>query len=87
MRSLFMLCFCFLVLCSCLFSGRNTVCLADTVALASGPARGPSGTPSISIQKDAFDFGEVIETEPISHDFIVKNDSKAELHVRDVSPS
>jgi len=50
----------------------------------------PSSTlqvPSISIPDTDFNFGEVSEIYPLSHDFIVKNGGKAALHINDVSPS
>jgi hypothetical protein len=43
--------------------------------------------PSISVPETDYNFGEVIETEPVSHDFIIRNGGKAELHIKDVAPS
>jgi len=43
--------------------------------------------PSISVPETDFNFGEVTEAEPVSHDFIIRNGGKAELHIRNVAPS
>lgn len=43
--------------------------------------------PSISIPETDVNFGEVTETEPVSHDFVVKNGGRETLHIKDVTPS
>lgn len=49
----------------------------------------PSGaeTASIVIAETNYNFGELSEMAPFSHDFIVKNSGKATLHIRNVEPS
>lgn len=42
--------------------------------------------PSISVPETSFNFGEVMETEPVSHDFVVKNGGRSVLHIN-VTPS
>ena len=44
-------------------------------------------TSSIIIAESNYNFGQLSETEPLSHDFIVKNSGKAILNIRDVKPS
>ncbi|MEN6437908.1 MAG: hypothetical protein ABFD97_04950 [Syntrophobacter sp.] len=87
MKGLSKLFFCLLVFCSFGFLGQNNANSAEPPPPASVSAPGSTSAPSILVQKDDFDFGEVLETEPISHDFMVRNDSRVELHIRDVSPS
>lgn len=87
MKAIPRLFFCVLVLYSLGLSGQSSAGSAETPLLVSASSPGSSASPSIFIQKDDFDFGEVLETQPISYDFIVKNDSRADLHIRDVSPS
>jgi hypothetical protein len=41
----------------------------------------------ISYSETNFNFGELSEMAPLSHDFIVKNGSGATLNIRDVQPS
>jgi hypothetical protein len=60
--------------------------LAAAVA-ATSPTSASLEVPSISIPETGFNFGEMLETEPFSHDFIVKNGGKAPLHIKDVTPS
>jgi hypothetical protein len=43
--------------------------------------------PSIIIAQTYFGFGELSETAPLSHAFIVKNGGKSTLNIRDVKPS
>jgi hypothetical protein len=43
--------------------------------------------PAIIIAEPDYNFGELSEAAPMSHDFIVKNDGKAILNIRDVQPS
>jgi hypothetical protein len=52
------------------------------VAVLAGPE-----TSSILIAETNYDFGQLSEMEPMSHDFIVKNSGKAILNIRDVRPS
>ncbi len=52
------------------------------VAVLAGPE-----TSSIVIAKTNYNFGELSETAPLSHDFIVENSGKAILNIRDVQPS
>ena len=46
-----------------------------------------SQTPNISFAETNYNFGELSETAPFSHDFIVKNGGNATLNIRDVQPS
>ncbi len=46
-----------------------------------------SQTSNIFFAETNYNFGELSETTPFSHDFIVKNDGKATLNIRDVKPS
>jgi hypothetical protein len=43
-------------------------------------------TSSIIIAETNYNFGQLSEMEPLSHDFIVKNSGKAILNIRDVQP-
>lgn len=52
------------------------------VAVLAGPE-----TSSILIAETNYDFGQLSEMEPMSHDFIVKNSGKTILNIRDVRPS
>ena len=52
------------------------------VAVLAGPE-----TSSIIIAETNYNFGELSEMAPLSHDFIVKNSGKAILNIRDVQPS
>jgi len=53
-----------------------------TVAVLAGPE-----TSSIIIAETNYNFGQLSEMEPLTHDFIVKNSGKAILNIRDVRPS
>lgn len=44
-------------------------------------------TPTIMIAQTDYSFGELSETAPFSHAFIVKNGGKSTLNIRDVQPS
>ena len=44
-------------------------------------------TPTIVVAQTDYNFGEVSETAPFSHVFIVKNGGKSTLNIRDVQPS
>jgi len=47
-----------------------------------------AGAPGIiSYSETNYNFGELSETAPLSHEFIVKNGGKATLNIRDVEPS
>lgn len=46
-----------------------------------------SQLPCIIITEPNYSFGELSETAPLSHNFIVKNNGKADLNIRDVQPS
>jgi len=67
--------FCALIACP-------VVGLFFAVALPAGPP-----APGIIITEPNFDFGELSETAPLSHVFIVRNNGKATLNIRDVQPS
>ena len=41
----------------------------------------------ITYPETNYNFGELSEMAPLSHDFIVKNNSGAPLNIRDVQPS
>jgi len=41
----------------------------------------------ITYSETNYSFGELSEMAPLSHDFIVKNGSRAALNIRDVQPS
>lgn len=43
--------------------------------------------PRITISQTGYNFGELSETTPFSHDFIVKNSGKGTLDIADVKPS
>jgi hypothetical protein len=70
------------------------VCCASLWCFGSGFAHAADSpppaslqVPSISVPETEFNFGEVMETEPVSHDFIIRNGGKAALHIKDVAPS
>ncbi len=65
------------VLIACLGNG----CFLAVAVLAA------SQTPNILFDETNYNFGELSETVPFSHDFIVKNGGKAVLNIRDVQPS
>jgi hypothetical protein len=44
-------------------------------------------TPTIIVDQTEYQFGELSETAPLSHVFIVKNGGKSTLHISDVKPS
>lgn len=44
-------------------------------------------TSNIIIAETNYNFGQLPEMKPLSHDFIVKNSGKAILNIRDVQPS
>lgn len=46
-----------------------------------------SQTSNISFAETNYKFGELSETAPFAHDFIVKNGGNATLNIRDVQPS
>ena len=59
--------------------GTAGVCAAAPVPEAA------HNSPLLIMETD-FDFGEQAETEPFSHDFIVRNGGNAVLHINDVRP-
>ncbi len=67
----------FTVLIGCFGSG----CLLAVAVFAA------SQTPNIFFAETNYNFGELSETKPFSHDFIVKNSGEATLNIRDVQPS
>jgi hypothetical protein len=46
-----------------------------------------SQTSNIFFAETNYNFGELSETTPFSHDFIVKNGGTTTLNIRDVQPS
>jgi hypothetical protein len=66
----------FRVLIGCLGIG----CLLGVAVL------GASDPPAIIVAQTNYNFGELSETAPLSHAFIVKNASKSTLNIRDVQP-
>ncbi|MGA2227960.1 MAG: hypothetical protein ABSH41_26300 [Syntrophobacteraceae bacterium] len=56
-------------------------CLLAVAVLAASP------TSNILFDETNYNFGELSETAPFSHDFIVKNGGKAVLNIRAVQPS
>ncbi len=50
-------------------------------------AHATHGAPAIIITETGFNFGELSETTPLSHNFIVKNGGTATLNIKDVQPS
>lgn len=42
--------------------------------------------PSIAAPERNFDFGESLETVPVSHDFTIKNEGTSPLYINDVRP-
>ncbi|MFZ0928832.1 MAG: hypothetical protein WAN11_09545 [Syntrophobacteraceae bacterium] len=63
-----------------------TGCFGIGSVLAFAALAGPV-TSSIIIAETNYNFGQLSEMEPLSHDFIVKNSGKAILNIRDVKPS
>ena len=59
----------------------GTGCLLAFAVLAA------SQTSNILFEETNYNFGELSETAPFSHDFIVKNGGKAVLNIRVVQPS
>lgn len=45
------------------------------------------GAASPLVPEALFDFGEVIETEPVVHDFVIKNTGDSVLQITSVAPS
>ena len=56
-------------------------CLLAVAVLAA------SQTSNIFFAETNYNFGELSETTPFSHDFIVKNGGTTTLNIRDVQPS
>ncbi len=73
---------CFLGI-SCAYAAGSS---PESVKNLSSPASAASGGPAILFPETAFDFGELTETEPASHDFTVRNGGKTVLHINDVRP-
>jgi hypothetical protein len=48
---------------------------------------GAPEAPAIAVSQNDYNFGELPETAPFSHDFIVKNGGTVTLNIRDVQPS
>ncbi|MFZ2445054.1 MAG: DUF1573 domain-containing protein [Syntrophobacteraceae bacterium] len=72
---------CLFVICG--HPGGVTDCLAQQDRSSSdNPAEGPS----MIIAETKFDFGDVDEGSVVSHDFIVKNNGRADLQINKVSP-
>jgi hypothetical protein len=46
----------------------------------------PLAGPSIQVPETTHDFGQVDEGSKVSHDFIVENKGRADLHITKVSP-
>ncbi|MHC1728341.1 MAG: hypothetical protein AB9866_20460 [Syntrophobacteraceae bacterium] len=57
------------------------------IACISPAAIAAPDTPAIITPEKGFHFGELPETTPVSHDFVVKNIGKATLNIKDVQPS
>ncbi len=55
-------------------------------ALSGGAVHG-ADVPAIAVAQTNYNFGELSETAPFSHDFIVKNEGTATLNIKDVQPS
>lgn len=51
------------------------------------PAAAASEGPVITVPEKSFHFGEFSEVTPVSHDFLVKNNGRATLNIKDVQPS
>ena len=64
------------VLVGCL--GINCILAVAVLARASG---------IVTYPETNYNFGELSETAPLSHDFIVKNGGSATLNIKDVQPS
>jgi len=60
-------------------------CLGTTLLFTIG-VHADSRVPSIIIAQPNYNFGELSEMAPLSHNFIVKNNGKADLNIRDVQP-
>ena len=58
------------------------ICSLFAFAVLAGPE-----TSSIIIAETNYNFGQLSEMEPLSHEFIVRNSGKAILNIRDVQPS
>ncbi len=67
----------FKVLTGCFGNG----CLLAIAVLAA------SQTSNVFFAETNYNFGELSETTPFSHEFIVKNGGTATLNIRDVQPS
>jgi len=66
---------------------RGLVGCLGTGALFAPVVLAGSQVPGIIIAEPNYNFGELSEMEPISHDFIVKNNGNTTLNIRDVQPS
>ncbi len=70
--------------------GTTATATAATAAVAPAPAPAKAATgaaPKVTIAKDNVNVGTVAKGEVIEHDFILKNDGAADLHVTDVKPA
>ncbi|MGA2400348.1 MAG: hypothetical protein ABSG91_01415 [Syntrophobacteraceae bacterium] len=62
-------------------------CFVNGCLLAVAVLAGSETSSIITYSESSYNFGELSEMAPLSHDFIVKNGSGAILHIRDVQPS
>ncbi len=64
-----------------------TVMALIGIAYSFSTALASSGAPEIIINDTNYNFGELSETTPLAHDFIVKNGGMSSLNIKDVQPS
>jgi hypothetical protein len=63
----------------------SLVLASATTAMAQG-APAPTGAPKLVIKAFVHDFGEVKSGTPLQYSFIVKNEGKADLLIKNVAP-
>jgi hypothetical protein len=65
---------------------RVLIGCAAVSCLGGGAVLGASETPAIVIAETNYNFGDIPETAPFSHAFVVKNAGKGTLNIKDVKP-
>jgi hypothetical protein len=69
--------------------GHGTSSAAPPSAAQSSAAHSPAAStagPKLAIAKTEFDFGEVKAGEKLEHTFVLKNEGKANLEIKNVVP-
>jgi hypothetical protein len=61
--------------------------LATSIAAFAQGSAGNAPAPRLVIDKLEHNFGEIKKGDPVKHTFIVKNEGKANLEIKNVAPS